>query len=366
MDEQRIAVVGGGVVGLAVAWQAAVEGMPVTVVDPDPVSGGASWVAAGMLAPVTESWPGEEHVLALGAESLRRWPGFAEDLHTPPDLRTEGTIALALDAADAADQSRLADFLASLGREVRKLSGREVRELEPGVGAVRGGLLVPGDLSVDSHLLLRSLRESAELAGVEFVTQRAESVGDGGVTLADGSTVECREAVIAAGAWSAGLHPALDGLVHPVKGEILTLRARPGALPPPTRTLRARVESRPVYLVPHTDGRLHVGATQSEVGHDTDVTAGGIRDLLDDAERVLPGIREYALVEAVASVRAGSRDNLPLLGRLAPGVLAATAHHRNGVLLAPLTAATIVAILRGRTLDEHAAAASPDRFEGAR
>ncbi|PWW65798.1 glycine oxidase ThiO [Actinokineospora spheciospongiae] len=362
---QRIAVVGGGVIGLATAWRVAATGRRVTVIDPTPVRGGGSWVAAGMLAPVTEAWLGEEHVLAFGAESLARWPGFAADLADPPGLRREGTLALALDAADAEDQRRLADFLSSLGREVRRLTARQVRELEPGTSPVRSGLLVPGDLSVDSRRLLRSLAAQATAEGVGFHTGRAVSVRDGGVELADGSTVECDEAVIAAGAWSRALHPALDTLVRPVKGEVLRLRSRPSALPPPTRTLRAHVESRPVYLVPRDGGELVVGATQHEVGHDTEVTVAGVRDLLTDAERVLPGVREYALVEAVAGLRAGSPDNLPLLGRLGPGVLVATGHHRNGVLMAPVTADAVVALLRGDTPPDHVLAAAPSRFPGA-
>jgi glycine oxidase len=164
------------------------------------------------------------------------------------------------------------------------------------------------------------------------------------------------------GTHSGGLHPALHGLVRPVKGEILRLALRPGAFPAPSRTVRALVDGRPVYLVPRADG-LVLGATQSEVGFDTTVTVGGVRDLLRDAERILPGIAEYALVEAAAGLRPGSPDNLPLIGALGPeGLLVATGHHRNGMLLAPVTADAIAALLRGDPVPEVVRVADPARL----
>ncbi len=363
MRDERVAVVGGGVIGLSVAWRLAESGYPVVLIDPSPTRG-ASWVAGGMLAPVTESWPGEEDVLALGTESLTRWPRFAQDLlpFGDPGLRTEGTLALALDSADVGTLEVLADHLGTLGRAVERLTGRQVRTLEPTIGPrVRSGLSVPGDLAVDNRNLLLALRQAATQAGVEFVAERATAVRPGMVELGE-SFMDCSVAVIAAGAWSTGLHPALESVTRPVKGEILRLRTRHGTLPLPTRTIRAHVESRPVYLVPRADGELVLGATQHEVGYDEDVTVGGVRDLLSDAEQVLPGVAEYALTECAAGLRAGSKDNLPLIGWLEPGVLAATGHHRNGLLLAPATASAVLDILRTGAAPEYARAADPSRF----
>lgn len=338
----NVVVVGGGVIGLSVAWRLAGE-HDVTLVDPAPARG-ASWVAGGMLAPVTEAWPGEEGLLDLGSESLASWPGFAADLGL--DLHPHGTIVAALDSADAAQLDVLADFLASRGRDVDRLTGRELRLLEPGLGpSVRSGLHVPGDLAVDNRELLRRLTSAAYEAGVEFLREPATAVRPGAVEA--GSVLHCDLAVIAAGAWSGALHPALATAVRPVKGEILRLRARPGALPPPRHTVRAVVESHPVYLVPRAGDELVVGATQYEAGFDDDVTAGGVRDLLMYAERVVPGIAEYGLTESAAGLRAGSRDNLPLVGRLEPGVLVAAGHHRNGLLLAPITASAIATMAAG-------------------
>lgn len=356
MDFREVVVVGGGVIGLSVAWRLAASHQ-VTLVDPTPARG-ASWVAGGMLAPVTESWPGEEALLELGCASLDRWPSFAASLDVP--LLTGGTAVAAVDSADAAQLDVLASHLASLGRDVSRLTGRELRSREPAIGpVVRSGLFVPGDLAVDNRILLDGLLAAGRRAGVTFDSRRAAGVSPGEVHFADGS-LSAGTVVLAAGAWSAGLHPSLDGLVRPVKGEILRLRARSGALPV-THTVRALVESRPVYLVPRAGGEVVLGATQYEAGFDDEVTVGGVRDLLADASLVVPGLAEYQLTEVAAGLRAGSRDNLPLVGELAPGVLVAAGHHRNGLLLAPITADAVCALVDGGAPPEAVLAADPAR-----
>ena len=372
----ELLVLGAGVIGLSCAWRAAQQGRRVTVLDPAPASG-ASWVAGGMLAPVTEAWPGEEELLALGVEAVARWPAFAAELTEaagrPAGLRTDGTIVVATGSGDRAELDALAAHLARLGRPVERLSGRELRRLEPGLGPdVRGGLSVPDDLAVDNRALLGALRTAAERLGVTFVAAAAAVVLDDGARVVgvrcvagpeSGATERAADTVlVAAGAHSAGLHPALHGLVRPVKGEILRLALRPGAFPAPRRTVRALVDGRPVYMVPRADG-LVLGATQSEVGFDTTVTVGGVRDLLRDAERILPGIAEYALVESAAGLRPGSPDNLPLIGAIGPeGLLVATGHHRNGMLLAPVTADAVAALLRGEAVPGPVRVADPARF----
>ncbi|MCF7552796.1 glycine oxidase ThiO [Pseudonocardia sp. WMMC193] len=340
----ELVVAGGGVIGLTCAWRAAQAGWTVGLFDPDPESG-SSWVAGGMLAPVTEAWPGEEELLELGLRSVALWPEFAAELGDP-GLHTGGTVVAATGTGDRAELDSLADHLARLGRPVERLTGRELRRLEPALGPdVRGGLSVPADLSVDNRALLASLRTAAEKAGVR-IEERAYR-GEPADTL-----------LICAGAHSAALHPALRGLVRPVKGEILRLAHRRGAFPMPGRTVRALVDGRPVYLVPRPNG-LVVGATQSEQGFDTEPTVGGVRDLLRDAERIVPGIAEYGLVEVAAGLRPGSPDNLPLIGRLDDRTLVATGHSRNGILLAPLTAQLVVAVLDGGSVP---AAVDPGRF----
>ncbi|HEX4703132.1 MAG TPA: glycine oxidase ThiO [Pseudonocardiaceae bacterium] len=345
--QTTVAVVGAGVMGAAIAWQAAEAGAEVTLIDPLPRSG-ASWVAGGMLAPVTEAWPGEEELLALGTEALRLWPAFAARLRAAghdPGLRTEGTVVAAVDSADRAELTSLADFLTTLGREVQPLTGRQLRTLEPGLGpAVLAGLSVPGDLAVDNRRLLEALLAMAFEHGVEHLPIAAKAVRQGAVELVD-RTLPADVVVLAAGAWSAGLHPALRGVLRPVKGEILRLRGRPGSLPPPVRTVRGVVEGRHVYLVPRDDGGLVVGATQYEAGFEPGPRVGGVRDLLADAERLIPAIADYTLVEAGAGFRPGSTDNLPVVRWLEPGVLAATGHGRNGMLLLPGTVADVAVLL---------------------
>lgn len=350
-----VAVLGAGVIGLACAWRAAAAGFAVTVHDGAPATG-ASHVAGGMLAPVTEAKPGEDELLTMGSASLLRWPDFAADLAAAgadPGLHTAGTLQVAIDPGDRAELDRLAELLVRMGRTVHPLSGAELRRAEPALGpAVRKGLSVPEDLSVDNRALLDALQVACRRAGVRFEPRHCTAL-----PAADA-------VVIAAGADSGRLHPALAGMIRPVKGEILRLRARRGALPPPRHTVRAVVGGRPCYLVPRGEGRVVLGATQHEVGFDTDVTAGGIRALLVDAERVVPSIEEYVLEEASAGVRPASPDNLPVIGELAPGVFAATGHHRNGMLLAPLTADVVVALLRGERLPDVVAAADPARLAG--
>jgi glycine oxidase len=371
LSEQRaehVAVVGGGVIGLSIAWNLAASGRRVRLVDAEPASG-SSWVAGGMLAPIAEAWPGEESLLRLGSRSLEQWPDFADRLAresgAASGLRREGTLVVGVDSADRTELDTLADYLASQGRTVTRHSARELRRLEPALGpAVRGGLDVPGDLAVDNRVALAALRGAAEAAGVEFVSGRARAVAAGRVEL-DESVVECDVAVITAGAHSGDLHSGLRGRIRPVKGEILRLRHRRGALPPPARTVRGPVHGRPVYVVPRDDGVV-VGATQYEVGFDTEVTVGGVRDLICDAEQLIPALAEYALVETAAGLRPGTDDNLPLIGWLEPGVLAATGHHRNGFLLAPVTAEAVLDLVDGRTPLDEAKATDPARGEGIR
>lgn len=348
-----VAVVGGGVIGLSCAWRAASAGFGVTVYDDAPGSG-ASRVAGGMLAPVSESVPVEPEVFALGAASLRRWPDFAACLTRAggdPRLQTSGTLVVAIDSGDRAELDRIGAQLSRCSRPVESLSGRQARRIEPALGPqVCKALSVRGDLSVDNRALLGALLAACRNAGVQFRDHRCTQLPAADVV------------VIAAGADSGALHPLLDRAIRPVKGEIVRLRGRPGTLAPPSRTVRAIVGGRACYLVPRDGGRMVVGATQREIGFDTEVTAGGIRELLGDAERVVPATAEYVLEEAAAGLRPGSPDNLPLIGELEPGVLAATGHHRHGILLAPLTADAIVALLRDEDVPPEVVPAAPARL----
>jgi glycine oxidase len=372
VEPRRVVVVGAGVIGLACAWRIA-QRLPaaVTVVDPRPGSG-ASAVAAGMLAPVTEAHPTENALLSLALVAAERYPAFVADLTAAsgedPGYLTTGTLAVAFDADDRAELDALAARLAGLGLAAEPLGARECRRLEPGLAPeIRGGLRVDGDRSVDNRRLVHALAAAAGRAGVRQRSARAERVLDAGgrvtgVALHGGGAEPADAVVLAAGCWSGALHPSLDGLVRPVKGEILRLRPGRGAVPV-RRTVRATVQGQPVYLVPRSSGELVVGATQQEAGFDATVTAGGVHTLLRDARAVVPGIDEYELAEAAAGLRPGSPDNAPLIGAIGPaGLLAATGHHRNGMLLAGVTADAVAALLAEGRLPAFAAAADPARF----
>jgi glycine oxidase len=368
---RTVAIAGGGLIGLVVAWRAAQRGFAVTVVDDAP-GGGASYAAAGMLAPVTEAAYGEEALLALSRDSLSRYPGFANELAeaTGMDvgLRTAGTVAVGFDADDMRALDALHAFQTELGLAAHRLTAKAVRDLEPGLTPrVRGGLHVPGDFSVDGRALHAALLAAATSLGVTLVSDRVSSVRvrDGraaGLGLASGSSVTADTVVLALGAWGSSLAGAPHIPVRPVKGQILRLRGATGLV---DRTVRALVRGRFVYLVPYDEDGLIVGATVEDRGFDASVTAGAVHDLLRDAIEVVPGVTELELVETLARWRPGTPDNAPLLGPSElPELVLATGHYRNGVLLAPVTGDAIAELLDTGALPDVAAPFGVDRFAG--
>ncbi|WP_435252328.1 glycine oxidase ThiO [Streptomyces tendae] len=376
-----VLVVGGGIIGLVTAWRAARRGLVTALVDPEP-GGGAAQVAAGMLAAVTELHYGEETLLALNLASARRYPEFAAELTelTGHDLgyRRCGTLAVALDADDRAHLRELHALQQRSGLESEWLSGRECRRLEPMLApGVRGGLRVDGDHQIDPRRLAHALLAACEREGVVLHREWAErlTVGHGeratGVVTADETALEAGQVVLAGGSLSGrltGVPEAVLPPVRPVKGQVLRLampRTGVGA-PLLNRTVRAVVRGNHVYLVPRESGELVVGATSEELGWDTTVTAGGVYELLRDAHELVPGITELPLTETRAGLRPGSPDNAPLLGRTdLDGLLLATGHYRNGVLLTPVTGDVMADVLTGGELPEEARPFSPRRF-GAR
>jgi glycine oxidase len=242
---------------------------------------------------------------------------------------------------------------------------------------VRGGLRVDGDHQVDPRRLAAALLRAAELAGVEFLRSavaRVDCAADRvtGAVLADGTAVAAGRTVLAAGSESgriAGIPAEVLPPVRPVKGQILRLRIPPTHAPFLSRTVRAVVRGSHVYLVPRENGELVLGATSEEFGWDTTVTAGGVYELLRDAHELVPGITELPLTETLAGLRPGSPDNAPLLGRTAlDGLLLATGHHRNGVLLTPVTGDVMAEVLTSDTgeLPAYAGAFGAQRFTAAR
>jgi len=369
-----VVIIGGGVIGLSIAWRAARAGLTVTVADDDP-AGGASHAAAGMLCPVTEAHYGEESLLALNLASARAWPSFAAELEEASGsgvgYRTEGTLAVAFDDDDLRALDELHRYHVELGLGGERLRARECRSLEPLLSPrLRGGILVAADHQVDTRAVTAALLTAAGKAGVILRRERvAELCVDGGrvtgVRLAGGDVVTAGTTVLAAGCWSGGvpgLPAAATPPVRPVKGQILRLR---GPVDPPvlTHNLRGLRQGRSVYLVPRADGRIVVGASMEEKGFDTTVTAGAVRELLEDAGELVPAVAELELVEAIARLRPGTPDNAPLIGPgVFPGLVVATGHYRNGILLAPVTAGAVAELLTTGVLPEVAAPFSPLRF----
>jgi glycine oxidase len=379
--ETDVAVIGGGVIGLAVAWRSAQQGLRVIIADPDPGQG-ATHAAAGMLTPIAEAAYAEREIFQLGSESLRRYPAFAAEVAAasglPTGFRQCGTLQVAYDSDDLAALAETRQLQESFGVGVKQLTARECRAAEPMLDpSVRGGLLVAGDGSVDPRLLAVALVRAAEAAGARLVRQRVTEVlhtagRATGVRLADHSVVAADWTVLAAGWQSAampGVPSSLAPPVRPVKGQIIRLRntaaMSAAGLPPGLlrRTVRGLVRGSSVYLVPRDSGELVVGATQEELGADTAVTAGGLWQLLRDARTLVPGITELELTDVVAGLRPGTPDNAPVIGPSGlPGLMFATGHFRAGVLLAPVTADTVASFLRTGVSDPIWRAFGPGRF----
>jgi glycine oxidase len=383
-----VLIVGGGIIGLAIAWRAHQAGISATVLERDTVGHGTSRVAAGMLAPVAEVEFGASggRLLDLGLRSAGMWPGFAAELEAltglPVGLLRTGTLLAARDEDDARELERQHEFRRSLGLAVRRLRPSQARELEPALApTVRLALEVPDDHSVDPRLVLTALRQACESTGVqlrEHTPVARVELDDGGVgraaghagarvtgvTLQNGERLHAERVVLAAGPWS----ERIDGLpvgevvpVRPVKGQILRLRDPAGA-----GLLRRVLRFRGGYLVPRDDGRYVLGATVEERGFELAPTAGGVYELLRDARELIPGISELEIEELSVGLRPGTPDNAPVIGPgSVRGLVWATGHYRNGILLAPLTAELVAGVLSGADADELLATCAPDRFAGA-
>lgn len=381
---QHTIVVGGGIVGLSIAWEAGRRGHRITLVDPDPASG-ATHAAAGMLAPVSELHYREEHLLDLTLRSAELYPGFVDRLTAcsghPSGYQRTGTVVAATDAADRQTLTDLHEAQLSLGLKSERLDVRAARRLEPMLGPqLTGAFLAAADHQVDPRAMAAALQVAlAQQEHFQSVRERAAGLlsnDDGaitGVRLADGRAVAADEVVLANGLAAAGIEglPAgLDMPLRPVYGDILRLDTPRALRPLLTRTVRAVVRGNAVYLVPRRDGSIVIGATQRENGSSA-VSAGGVYELLRDAQTVVPAVAELELVEAVCRARPGTADNAPLLGRCRgpggnniAGLVVATGFFRHGVLLAPLAARVCADLIDGIDPLVDLEQYRPDRFAG--
>jgi glycine oxidase len=380
-----VIVVGGGIIGLAVAWRARQRGLSVTLLERGECGQATSRIAAGMLAPVMEVEFGDagRRVLELGLRSAELWPSFAEELAGATGveiaLMSSGALFLARDDDEARELERKLAFRESLGLRVQRLRASEARELEPALApTLRLALSAPDDRAVDPRVVLAALRRACELEGVAVrehaALARIELDGSGkranGVSVSDGERLSAAAVVLAAGPWSG----ELDGLpddarlpVRPVKGQILRLRDPSGP-----GLLRRAVRFEGGYLLPRADGRYVLGGTVEERGFDLAPTAGAAYEMLREAHEIVPGVSELEIEELSVGLRPCTPDNAPAIGPGAvEGLTWAAGHYRNGILLAPLTAELVAGLLGGaparREAERLLAACDPLRFaSGAR
>jgi glycine oxidase len=360
-------IVGGGIVGSAVAWSAARRGVDVVLLERGRPGAGASRAAAGMLSPQAEA-AGPGPMLDLLLEARRLYPAYLDALREATGVEVAysdaGTLYLALREADEAELEERLAWQRAAGLEVERLEGPAVRAAEPAVSPrVRMALRFPGDHQVDNRLLATALWEAAGRAGAALRPGSAaaallrEGARVAGVRCEDGTVIRAG-AVVLAGGIHAG---ALEGLprplrIVPVRGQLMSISSA-GPL------LRHVVDSPRCYLVPRAGGSVIVGATVEHVGERKEVTPWGVRRLIEGATEAVPAL-EHAPIRALWSgLRPGTRDGLPLLGPDPElgGLLYATGHYRNGILLAPLTGERLGAALAGDPWPPSLAAFAPHR-----
>ncbi|GAA5229830.1 glycine oxidase ThiO [Arthrobacter cryoconiti] len=391
-----LAVVGGGIVGLAIAWEAQRLGRSVTVIDPAPATG-ATFAAAGMLAPVSELHYQEESLLELTLASAARWPEFVAPLvaagHTETGFRATPTLVLGADAADRAALAELREVQLAHGLGVEQFSIRDARAAEPLVGPhISCAFMIAADHQVDPRGVADAILSQLSVVAAQrgrvadeqtFIRASAVALlhaeaGDthsrvSGVVLDDGREVNAREVVVANGLGAPALEGLPDGLNLPVRavyGDILRLLVPEHLRPLTTATIRGLVRGVPVYIVPRNDNTVVLGATMREDGMAA-VNAGGVYRILRDAQTLVPAVAELELIETTARARPGTPDNAPLLGRVAdsegrdiPGLIVATGFFRHGVLLSAIAAHITRQLLDGIT-DLAWESFRPDRFSPA-
>ena len=373
-SNQTIIIAGGGIIGLAIGWRLARAGAAVELFEKNTAGRGASWNAAGMLAPLSEVGFEELDFLKIGRESLRRYPEFLDELKQDSGIQvpldTRGTLIIGLDRDDQERLRRLYGFRQHLGLPVEWLSGSAAREIEPLISPrASSAIWIPDDHQIDNRLLIGALKTAFEKCGGELHEHDAISsiriVGNRVTGVATGTEVfDASAAVIAAGCWSKrieGIPAELRPPVRPVKGQILTLRMDPSC--PLAHVIRAP----DAYLLPKEDSRLILGASEEEMGFDTSITAGPVYTLLERGWEAIPSIYDLVIDEIEAGLRPGSRDHDPIVGETSiEGLFYATGHYRHGILLAPITAYEMCDLLLEGKSSELFEPFKPARFSPAK
>jgi glycine oxidase len=361
-----VVVIGGGVMGCAIALRLAERGLKPTVLERSVPGAEASSVAAGILAPLVEH--GRPDVATrIGVTSREMHAALAQKLREEVAIdvgfRRCGAMHVALDDGDAAELPDRARAIEAAGGKVEVLADREARKREPGLSLdVRLALDLPEEAQVETGLFVRALAIAAQKAGATFRTGstvrglRVEGDRARGVML-DGGPLDAAHVVVAAGAWTSQV-PGLEAWrIRPIRGQLLTADVRP---PIARRILHGRA----AYVVPRPDGRVVCGATMEDAGFEKEITLGGIGGIIASALRLAPGLARATLLSHAVNFRPESPDGLPLVGPAGPaGLWLATGHHRNGILLAPITAELVADAIAGRASGvADAAALDPRRL----
>lgn len=367
----HVIVVGAGIIGLSTAWKLRCRGNSVTIVDPASAMG-ASHAAAGMLAPAAEVVWGQSPLYPLMRTSADLYPDFAADLtgasgHELGYSKAE-TLVCAGDRADLASLRELGELQQTTGFDVSLIAGSRARELEPSLSpGVCGAVKIPGDHSIDPRrvtgALLAVLRDDVVRARVNaLISEAGQTVG---VEFEDGTRLKADQVIVAAGGSCTDISGVPPLPLRQVWGEVIRLRAPQDLAPLLTRTIRGLVNARPVYIVPRPDGELVLGATSREDGR-SGTNAGGVHQLLRDAERLVPAILEAEITDISTRARPGSPDDVPIIGRIDPGCVISTGFFRHGILLAPFGASFTADLATGADTawapSGSLAAVDPERF----
>jgi glycine oxidase len=373
MKPRTVIVIGGGVIGLSTAWRLQQRGVAVTLLERNAQTGlEASWAAAGMLSPFGENHT-EGPMLDFGVESLGDYDGFLADLHSAtgrgPKRNGPGMIRLVFSESDVVDRIRSSGLAAAHNHRSEWLSGDQVRALEPAIAPnCEGGVLSPDEVHLDPRMLCEAIRYAATIAGARILPHAEAcgfefSRGDVAGVRVNGETIAADCYVVSAGAWSGKfgkqLRLAID--LFPRKGQMIRVRPEGGAQP-----FVYTLYMHSTYLVPR-DGSVIVGATQEEVGYDRDLTESAATELLCNASKIVPALAKAAIVDHWMGFRPATSDALPLIGFAPdhPNVYFATAHLRNGILLAPATARLAADEILGCSESPRWSAFRPARFKPA-